>query len=45
MPGTSAILYVQTLKGRLEFWKMVEPDNVLVKQSMKYLQSYSNIQH
>lgn len=31
------IHYLQTLKGRLAFWKMVEPENPLVQKSIDYL--------
>lgn len=31
------INYVQTIKGRLEFWRMVEPDNPFVLKCIDYL--------
>lgn len=33
------IHYLQTLKGRLEFWRMVEPENQLVQKSIDYLRT------
>jgi len=33
------IHYLQTLKGRLEFWRMLEPDNQLVQKSIDYLKT------
>lgn len=39
------IHYIQTLKGRLDFWRMVEPDNKLVQQSLEIIKGYYSSQH
>ena len=37
--GNRNLHYYQTLRGRADFWRMVEPDNILVRNFLDYLDS------